>query len=81
VTKLAECSGAAGYAVIGVFALLAGAHFLTNFLPLGKTGDLFSSGTIAVISVVVGLEVTGGFLVLMQSYLREIIEERLQEEN
>jgi multicomponent Na+:H+ antiporter subunit B len=80
-TKLAECGGAGGYAVIGILALLAGAHFLTNFLPLGKTGDLFSSGTIEVISVVVGLEVTGGFLVLMQSYLREIIEERLQEEN
>lgn len=81
VTKLAECGGAGGYAIIGIFALFAGAHFLTNFLPLGKTGDLFSSGTIAVISVVVGLEVAGGFLVLMQSYLREIIEERLQEEN
>jgi multicomponent Na+:H+ antiporter subunit B len=78
VTKLAECGGAGGYALIGIIALLAGAHFLTNFLPLGQTGDVFSSGTIAVISVTVGVEVTGGFLVLMQSYLREIIEERLQ---
>lgn len=80
VTKLAECGGAGGYGIIGVIALLAGAHFLTNFLPLGKTGDLFSSGTIEVISVTVGIEVTGGFLVLMRSYLREIIEERLQGE-
>jgi len=79
VTRLAECGGAAGYGLIGMIALLAGAHFLTNFLPLGKTGDVFSSGTIAVISVTVGVEVTGGFLILMQSYLREIIAERLQE--
>jgi len=79
-TKLAECGGAGGYAIIGALAMLGGAHFLTNFLPLGKTGDLFSSGTIAVISVTVGVEVTGGFLVLMRSYLREIIEERLQGE-
>ncbi len=64
-TKLAECGGAGGYGVIGVLALLAGAHFLTNFLPLGKTGDIFSSGTIAVISVTVGVEVAGGFLVLL----------------
>jgi len=78
-TTLAECGGAGGYGIIGLLALLGGAHFLTNFVPLGKTGDVFSSGTIAVISVTVGIEVAGGFLVLMQSYLREIIEERLQE--
>jgi len=75
VTKLAESGGAGGYAV-----MLVGAHFLTNFLPLGKTGDLFSSGTIEVISITVGLEVTGGFLVLMKTYLREIIEEQLEGE-
>lgn len=78
--KLAECGGAAGYAAIGTAALLFGAHFLTNIVPLGTTGDLFSSGTIAVISAVVGLEIAGGFVLLMQNYLREIIEERLRKE-
>ena len=75
--KLAECGGAAGYAIIGTAALFFGVHFLTNVLPLGTTGDLFSSGTIAVISVCVGIEVTGGFVQLIEIYLREIIEERL----
>ena len=78
--KLAESGGAAGYALIGTAALLFGAHFLTNIIPLGMTGDLFSSGTIAVISVCVGIEIAGGFVLLMQSYLKEIIEERLQDE-
>lgn len=78
--KLAECGGAGGYAAIGTAALLFGAHFLTNVVPLGTTGDLFSSGTIAVISVCVGLEITGGFVLLIQTYLREIIEERLRKE-
>lgn len=78
--KLAESSGAAGYGVIGIAALLWGQHFLTNVLPLGTTGDLFSSGTIEVISVLVGVEVTGGFVLLMYTYLREIIEERLSED-
>jgi len=78
--KLAECGGAGGYGVIGIIALLAGTHFLTNYLPLGTTGDLFSSGTIAVISVVVGLEVTGGFVQLTQVYLREIVESQLKRE-
>ena len=77
--KLAECGGAAGYAAIGTAALLFGAHFLTNIVPLGTTGDLFSSGMIAVISAVVGMEIAGGFVLLMQNYLREIIEERLRE--
>lgn len=79
--KLADSAGAAGYAIIGTTALFFGAHFLTNIMPLGITGDVFSSGTIAVISVSVGLEVTGGFVVLMHSYLREVIEERLSEES
>lgn len=76
--KLAECGGAAGYAVIGMAAMFFGAHFLTNIIPLGTTGDLFSSGTIAVISVAVGIEVTGGFVLLMETYLREVIEKRLE---
>jgi multicomponent Na+:H+ antiporter subunit B len=79
--KLAECGGAAGYAIIGISALLVGAHFLTNFVPLGTTGDLFSSGTIAIISVCVGVEVTGGFVQLTQIYLREIVEAQLKEES
>jgi multicomponent Na+:H+ antiporter subunit B len=76
--ELAECGGAAGYAVVGIAGLLCGAHFLTNVLPLGATGDLFSSGTIAVISLLVGCEVSGGFVLLMQTYLREIVDERAE---
>jgi len=76
--KIAESGGAAGYAVIGISALLFGAHFLTNVVPLGTTGDLFSSGTIAIISACVGVEVTGGFVQLTQVYLREIVEAQLK---
>lgn len=79
--KLAECVGAGGYAVIGVSALPFGAHFLTNVVPFGTTGDLFSSGTIAVISVCVAVEVTGGFVQLTQIYLREIVEAQLQKKS
>lgn len=76
--KLAECGGAAGYAIIGTAALFLGAHFLTNIIPLGSTGDLFSAGTITVISLAVGMEVTGGFVLLIETYLREIIEPSLR---
>lgn len=79
--KVAECGGAAGYGVIGMCALLFGAHFLTNVVPLGSTGDLFSSGTIAIISVCVGVEVAGGFVQLTQIYLREVVEAQLKKES
>jgi multicomponent Na+:H+ antiporter subunit B len=72
--EFAEALGAAGYAIIGMSALFAGAAFLTNWVPLGKTGSLFSGGTIAWISVAVGLEVSGSVVLVMYSYLREIIE-------
>lgn len=79
--KLAECGGAAGYALIGVSALVFGAHFLTNVVPLGTTGDVLSSGTIAIISACVGVEVTGGFVQLTKTYLREVVEQQLREES
>ncbi len=70
----AEALGAAGYAIIGATALFVGAPFLTNWVPLGQTGSLFSAGTIEWISVAVGLEVSGTIVLVMYSYLKEIIE-------
>ena len=68
-----ESAGAAAYALIGLAAMALGLPFLTNFLPLGTTGDLFSSGTIAVISACVGIEVAAAFMGLTYEYLREIL--------
>lgn len=78
--KFSECGGAAGYAILGLAATVFGAHFLTNVVPLGTTGDLFSSGTIAIISVCVGIEVAGGFVQLIRVYLREIVGAQLKEQ-
>jgi multicomponent Na+:H+ antiporter subunit B len=60
--------------------LLAGLPFLTNFLPLGTTGDVFSAGTIALISVCVGVEVTASFILVTFTYLQEIITGAIPEE-
>ena len=72
-TEFIEAAGAAAYAVVGFIALLVGAPFLTNVLPLGRTGDVFSSGTIAVISACVGFEVSAAFMLVIYEYLREIL--------
>ena len=68
--------GAALYALVGVSALAVGLPFLTNWIPLGTTGDVFSSGTIAIISASVGLEVAAGFILLSYTYLQDIVSGR-----
>jgi multicomponent Na+:H+ antiporter subunit B len=71
--EVVEALGAASYALIGIVPLLMGLPFLTNILPLGVTGDVFSAGTIALISACVGVEVTAAFLLVIYTYLEEIV--------
>lgn len=76
-----EAAGAAAYAVIGLIALAFGVPFLTNVLPLGQTGDVLSSGTIALISACVGVEVAAAFMLITFEYLREILARAGNEED
>ena len=78
--EVIEALGAGSYALIGVAPLIMGLPFLTNFLPLGTTGDVLSSGTIALISACIGFEVTAAFLLVGYTYLEEIITGQLPEE-
>jgi multicomponent Na+:H+ antiporter subunit B len=81
IVEITEAVGAGAYAIIGIAPLLMGLPFLCNFIPLGTTGDVFSSGTIALISACVGLEVTASFLLVVYIYLQEIIAGALPEED
>jgi multicomponent Na+:H+ antiporter subunit B len=67
--ELADGGGAAGFALIGLGGLLAGAEFLYNFLPLGEPGTLLSAGMIPLLNISVGLEVTGAFVLLISEFL------------
>lgn len=71
--EVIEACGAGAYALIGFVPVLMGLPVLTNVLPLGTTGDVFSSGNIALISACVGVEVTAAFLLVSYTYLQEII--------
>jgi multicomponent Na+:H+ antiporter subunit B len=71
-----EAIGAGGYAVIGASAMLTHAAFLTNWLPLGKPGDVFSGGTVALIDLTVGIEVAAGFVLLLLIFLEETLVRR-----
>lgn len=74
VVEIAEGLGAGGYVLVGIAGLLAGAPYLTNVLPLGAVGDVFSGGTLVWIDLVVGMEVAAGFLVLMWAFLEETLK-------
>jgi len=78
--EVIEALGAGSYALIGLSPLLFGVPLLTNILPLGTTGDVFSAGTIALISACVGVEVTAAFLLVAYTYLQEIINGQVPEE-
>lgn len=78
--EVLDALGAASYALIGLSPLLFGLPLLTNILPLGTTGDVFSAGTIALISACVGIEVTAGFLLVAYTYLEEIVTGEIPEE-
>jgi len=76
--EIAEAIGACAYVAVGLAGMAAGGLFLQNVLPLGTTGNINSAGTIAVISAGVGLEVAGGFVLLMHSFLEQALSLRLR---
>jgi len=69
--ELAEGTGAGGYVVIGLCALLIGDAFLHNLLPYGVAGKLSSGGSIALLNWASGLEVTAAFVLLFNEFLSE----------
>jgi len=69
-----EALGAAGFAAIGVTAVVLGLPYLQNFLPLGTIpGAVSSSGTIALISFFVGLEVAAAFVLIVGELLEQTL--------
>jgi multicomponent Na+:H+ antiporter subunit B len=70
---VAESAGAAGYIIIGLCGLVAGGAFLANVLPLGQPGTLLSAGTMPLINLTVGVEVAGGFTLLVSEFLEQTL--------
>lgn len=66
--------GAAGFVAVGLTAVAMGLPYLTNFLPLGSTpGAVSSSGTIALISFFVGIEVAAAFVLIVSELLEQTL--------
>jgi multicomponent Na+:H+ antiporter subunit B len=73
--EAAEGSGAAAYIAVGLIALASGDAFLENFVGLGSSGTLLSSGTISLLNWAAALEVAAATVLLFHEFLEEIAEE------
>jgi multicomponent Na+:H+ antiporter subunit B len=71
--ELADAIGAAGFALLGIGGLVFAGVFLENFLELGKPGSLNSAGTMALVSIAIGVEVTGAFLLIWTEFLDQAL--------
>lgn len=76
--EYAEAAATGLYVVTGLAGLVAGSAFLANVLPPGEFGSLLSAGTVPVLSVLIGIEVAAGLVVLLAQFLGQglIREER-----
>lgn len=74
ITDAVGAAGAGGFAAIGVTAMAMGLPYMSNFLPLGGTpGAVSSSGTIALISFFVGIEVAAAFVLIVSELLEQTL--------
>jgi multicomponent Na+:H+ antiporter subunit B len=71
--ETAKAAGAGAFVLIGLAGLVFAGSFLQNFLPLGTPGNLVSAGTIPLLSVAVGIEVSGGFVLLLSEFLTQLL--------
>lgn len=71
--EFADAAGAAGFALIGIGGVLFANAFLENFLELGKPGSINSAGIIPLVSVSIGIEVAGAFLLIWTEFLDQAI--------
>jgi multicomponent Na+:H+ antiporter subunit B len=74
VTETVESLGAGGFVMVGVGALATGASYLADILPLGSpAGAVDASGTIALISFFVGVEVVAAFVLVANELLEQTL--------
>jgi multicomponent Na+:H+ antiporter subunit B len=72
VADAVEAVGAGGFVMVGLAVLATGASYLADILPLGSPpGEVDTSGTIALISFFVGVEVVAAFVLIANELLEQ----------
>jgi multicomponent Na+:H+ antiporter subunit B len=75
---LVKGSGAGGYVVIGLAAMLLGQAFLHNLGPLGTFGTLASGGSIVALNLASALEVSAAFVLIFTEFVEELVVHRVR---
>lgn len=68
-----EAIGAGAFASLGIAAVLVAGSFLSDIIPNGSFGNLFSAGTVPLLNGAVGVEVASGTAVLLAKFLDQAI--------
>jgi multicomponent Na+:H+ antiporter subunit B len=71
--EVADATGAAAYTLIAVAGLVFGVAAMDNVLPTGTTGSLLSGGTVPVLSVAVGVEVTAAVTLILSEFVDQMM--------
>lgn len=73
VLERVESVAAGLYVAVGFAGLLVAGSFLANFVPLGSMGGLYGGGTIWVLNLIVGFEVTAGCILIFTEFLEQAV--------
>jgi len=76
----AESLGAATYVLFGLAAVVIGVQFLRNVTPYGEEEKMASAGNIFWLNLGVGIEVAGGFILLLSVFIEEALQRQLKRE-
>lgn len=69
--KWLESMGGLMFVAIGLFALVQGGNYLTNFLGIGNPGTILSGGLIPLLTIAVGIKVASTIVTLFYHLLEE----------
>jgi multicomponent Na+:H+ antiporter subunit B len=68
-----EGTAIGGFPAVGFIGLVAAGSFLTNVLPLGRTGELLSGGSLPVLNATVGVAVAAAFVLILSEFLEQTL--------
>jgi multicomponent Na+:H+ antiporter subunit B len=71
--EVAEAVGAAAYVLVAIGGIVFATVAMENFLGFGTEGSLLSGGTIPVLNVAVGVEVTGAITLILTEFLDQAL--------
>jgi multicomponent Na+:H+ antiporter subunit B len=74
--EVLDATGALAFALVGLGGIVASGSLLANFLGLARMGSLLSGGTIPLLSLVTGVEVTAALALIFTELLDQALVRR-----